>query len=133
MRFFADTTLLVIDELGYLPLPAEAASALVQVINQRYLKTSIVISTNRPVGAWGKILCDTTVAAAMPDLLLHRSVFVTHNGASCPRRPISVPISTIAAPAMISPIPIHTCRARTAPSGPAADPRIARDLRQCDT
>jgi len=69
MRFFAGPTLLVIDELGYLPLPAEAASALFQVINQRYLKTSIVITTNRPVGAWGEILGDTTVAAAMLDRL----------------------------------------------------------------
>ena len=41
---------LVIDELGYLP-PAEAASALFQVVSQRYLKTSIVITTNRGVGA----------------------------------------------------------------------------------
>src|SRR5829696_3459300 len=39
MRFFAGPTLLVIDELGYLPLPAEAASALFQVVSQRYLKT----------------------------------------------------------------------------------------------
>ena len=82
MRFFAGPTLLVIDELGYLPLPAEAASALFQVINQRYLKTSIVITTNRPVGAWGEILGDTTVAAAMLDRLLHRSVVVTLDGAS---------------------------------------------------
>ncbi|WP_269748023.1 ATP-binding protein [Agromyces laixinhei] len=70
------------DELGYLPLPGEAASALFQVINQRYLKTSIVITTNRPVGAWGEILGDTTVAAAMLDRLLHRSVVVTLDGAS---------------------------------------------------
>ncbi len=82
MRFFAGPTLLVIDELGYLPLPAEAASALFQVINQRYLKTSIVITTNRPVGAWGEILGDTTVAAAMLDRLLHRSVVITLDGAS---------------------------------------------------
>ena len=40
MRFFNGPGLLVIDELGYLPLPAEAASALFQVISQRYLKTS---------------------------------------------------------------------------------------------
>ena len=39
MRFFAGPTLLVIDELGYLPLPAEAASALFQVVAQRYTKT----------------------------------------------------------------------------------------------
>lgn len=44
---YAGPTLLIIDELGYLPLPAEAASALFQVVSQRYLKTSIVITTNR--------------------------------------------------------------------------------------
>ena len=82
MRFFAGPTLLVIDELGYLPLPGEAAAALFQVINQRYLKTSIVITTNRPVGAWGEILGDTTVAAAMLDRLLHRSVVITLGGDS---------------------------------------------------
>ena len=80
--FFAGPTLLIIDELGYLPLPGEAASALFQVINQRYLKTSIVITTNRPVGAWGEILGDTTVAAAMLDRLLHRPVVLNLDGDS---------------------------------------------------
>jgi DNA replication protein DnaC len=80
MRFYAGPTLLVIDELGYLPLPAEAASALFQVISQRYLKTSIVITTNRGVGSWGEVLGDTTVAAAMLDRLLHRSVVLVTSG-----------------------------------------------------
>jgi DNA replication protein DnaC len=82
MRFYAGPTLLVIDELGYLPLPAEAASALFQVVSQRYLKTSIIITTNRPVNAWGDILADTTVAAAMLDRLLHRSVVLDLEGES---------------------------------------------------
>jgi DNA replication protein DnaC len=43
----------VVDELGYLPLCAEAASALFQLVSQRYLKTSIILSTNRGTGAWG--------------------------------------------------------------------------------
>ena len=72
----------MIDELGYLPLPAEAASALFQVVSQRYLKTSIVITTNRGVGSWGEILGDTTVAAAMLDRLLHRSVVLNLDGDS---------------------------------------------------
>lgn len=55
-------TLLVIDELGYLPLPAEGASALFQVIAQRYGKTSTIITTNRPIASWGDILGDATVA-----------------------------------------------------------------------
>jgi DNA replication protein DnaC len=82
MRFFAGPTLLVIDELGYLPLPAEAASALFQVIAQRYTKTSTILTTNRGVGAWGEILGDTTVAAAMLDRLLHRSVVLNLDGDS---------------------------------------------------
>jgi DNA replication protein DnaC len=82
MRFFAGPTLLVIDELGYLPLPAEAASALFQVVNQRYMKTSIVITTNRGIGGWGETLGDATVAAAMLDRLLHRSVVLNLDGES---------------------------------------------------
>jgi DNA replication protein DnaC len=82
MRFFNGPGLLVIDELGYLPLPAEAASALFQVISQRYLKTSIVLTSNRGAGSWGEILGDTTVAAALLDRLLHRSVVLTLDGDS---------------------------------------------------
>jgi DNA replication protein DnaC len=82
MRFFNGPGLLVIDELGYLPLPAEAASALFQVISQRYLKTSIILTSNRGVGSWGEILGDTTAAAALLDRLLHRSVVLTLDGDS---------------------------------------------------
>ena len=82
MRFYAGPTLLVIDELGYLPLPAEAASALFQVVSQRYGKTSIVLTTNRGVASWGEVLGDTTVAAAMLDRLLHRSVVLNLDGDS---------------------------------------------------
>ncbi|MGI8309665.1 IS21-like element helper ATPase IstB [Saccharopolyspora hattusasensis] len=82
MRFFNGPALLVIDELGYLPLPAEAASALFQVVSQRYLKTSIILTSNRGVGSWGEVLGDTTVAAALLDRLLHRSVVLTLEGDS---------------------------------------------------
>lgn len=82
MRFYAGPALLVVDELGYLPLPAEAASALFQVVSQRYLKTSTIITTNRSVASWGNILGDTTVAAALLDRLLHRSVVLNLDGDS---------------------------------------------------
>jgi DNA replication protein DnaC len=72
----------VIDELGYLPLPGEAASALFQVVNQRYLKTSIIMTTNRPITEWGQVLGDTSVAAALLDRLLHRSVVIDITGDS---------------------------------------------------
>jgi len=82
MRFYAGPTCLVIDELGYLPLPKEAASALFQVVSQRYLKTSIILTTNRGIESWGEVLGDTTVAAALLDRLLHRSVVLTLDGDS---------------------------------------------------
>ena len=82
MRFYAGPRLLVIDEVGYLPLASEAAAALFQVITQRYLKSSIVMTTNLGVGSWGKIFDDPTVAGAMLDRLLHRSVVFNIDGES---------------------------------------------------
>ena len=82
MRFFAGPRLLIIDEVGYLPLAAEAAAALFQVITQRYLKGSIVLTTNLGIASWGKIFDDPTVAAAMLDRLLHRSVVFNIDGDS---------------------------------------------------
>lgn len=51
-------------------------------MSQRYLKTSIILTTNRPVTAWGEVLGDTTVAAALLDRLLHRSVVLEPDGQS---------------------------------------------------
>jgi DNA replication protein DnaC len=82
MRFFAGPTLLVIDELGYLSLPSDAAAALFQVISQRHLKTSIVLTTNRGITSWGSVLGDEMVAAAMLDRLLDRSVVMHLEGDS---------------------------------------------------
>ena len=82
MRFFAGPRLLVIDELGYLPLPSDGASALFQVINQRYLKSSTILSTNVGIADWAGAFGDATVAAAMLDRLLHRAAVVGIDGPS---------------------------------------------------
>ena len=82
MRFYAGPRLLIIDELGYLPMPAEGAAALFQVVTQRYGKGSIVLTTNLGVGSWGRIFDDPMVAAAMLDRLLHRSVVLNIQGES---------------------------------------------------
>jgi DNA replication protein DnaC len=82
MRFYAGPTLLVIDELGYLPLPADAAAALFQVVSQRHLRTSIVLTTNRGISSWGSVFGDEMLAAAMLDRLLDRSVVLHLEGDS---------------------------------------------------
>jgi DNA replication protein DnaC len=82
MRFFAGPRLLIIDEVGYLPLQNEASAALFQVITQRYLKSSTILTTNLGIASWGKIFDDPMVAAAMLDRLLHRSVVFNIDGES---------------------------------------------------
>lgn len=82
MRFFAGPRLLIIDEVGYLPLASEAAAALFQVITQRYLKSSTVLTTNLGIASRGQIFDDPTVAVAMLDRLLHRSVVFNIDGES---------------------------------------------------
>ncbi len=82
MRFFSGPAVLIIDELGYLPMPSEDAASLFQVISRRYQKGSVILTTNRNVASWGDIFSDTTIAAAMLDRLLHRSVVFTITGDS---------------------------------------------------
>jgi DNA replication protein DnaC len=83
MRFYAGPRLLIVDELGYLAMPAEAAAALFQVVTQRYLKGSICLTTNLGIASWGKAFGeDPMVAAAMLDRLLHRSVVLNIDGDS---------------------------------------------------
>jgi len=83
MRHYANAKLLIIDEVGYLPLPAEAAAAIFQVVTQRYLKGSICLTTNLGIASWGKTFGeDQMVAAALLDRLLHRSVVFNINGPS---------------------------------------------------
>jgi DNA replication protein DnaC len=73
MRFWAGPQLLIIDELGYLPMPGEAASHLFQVISRRYEHGSIVLTTNRGIADWGHIFEDTTVATEVYLSLFPRS------------------------------------------------------------
>ena len=83
MRFYAGPRLLIVDEVGYLPLPAEAAAALFQVVSQRYLKGSIALTTNLGIASWGKVFNDDPmIAGAMLDRLPHRSVVINIDGDS---------------------------------------------------
>ena len=82
MRFYCGPALLLIDELGYLPMQAEGAAALFEVIQRRYLKGSIILTTNRGIPSWGQIFDDPMIAAAMLDRLLHRSVVLQIDGES---------------------------------------------------
>ena len=82
MRFWNGPQLLIVDELGYLPMPAQAAAHFFQVVSRRYEHGSIVLTTNRHIADWGAIFDDTTVAAAILDRLLHHATVLSINGDS---------------------------------------------------
>jgi DNA replication protein DnaC len=82
MNFWAGHGVLVVDELGYLPLPGEAASHFFQVVSRRYEHGSIILTTNRGITEWGEIFEDTTVAAAILDRLLHHCSVILVDGES---------------------------------------------------
>ena len=65
--------LIIIDELGYLEITAQAASLFFRVISRRYEKGSIIITSNKPFEEWGQIFKDDVVASAILDRLLHHS------------------------------------------------------------
>jgi DNA replication protein DnaC len=97
MRFWNGPQLLVIDELGCLPLPAAAASHLFQVISRRYEHGSIILTTNRGIASWGEIFEDTTVAAAILDRLLHHATVLQIDGDSYRMRDHRARLATLRA------------------------------------
>jgi DNA replication protein DnaC len=75
--------LLVLDEIGYLPIDQHGADLLFQVISQRYERGSIVLTTNKPFKQWPTIFNnDSTITAAVLDRLLHHAETVVLEGIS---------------------------------------------------
>ncbi len=82
MRFFAGPQLVICDELGYLPLPAEGAAAIFQVVSRRAEQGSMIATTNRGIASWGEIFDDSMMAAAILDRFLYRATLLAINGDS---------------------------------------------------
>lgn len=65
--------LLIVDDLGMRKLPASAAEDLLELVMRRYERTSTILTSNRPVEDWGKLLGDNAAVSAMLDRLLHHA------------------------------------------------------------
>lgn len=75
--------LLILDEVGYLPIDQKGADWLFQVISQRYERRSIALTTNKPFKQWASIFNnDSTIASAVLDRLLHHAETVLIEGPS---------------------------------------------------
>ena len=79
---YSKPKLLIVDELGYLPLEPEASHLFFQLVARRYERGSIMVTSNRAIGEWGGVFGDSVVATAILDRLLHHSHVITIRGES---------------------------------------------------
>lgn len=82
LKNFCTPSVLIMDEIGYLPLDREESSLFFQLISKRYEKASIIITSNKGFGEWGTIFDDTVIASAILDRLLHHSTTFNISGES---------------------------------------------------
>ena len=82
LMFFSRLDLLIIDELGYMPISKEQANILFQLISSRYEKGSVILTSNFNFDQWGKVFEDSVVATAIIDRMIHHSKIFYINGSS---------------------------------------------------
>jgi DNA replication protein DnaC len=108
LRSYARPALLIVDEIGYLPITAGGANLFFQLVNARYEKGAMILTSNRGFAEWGEVFGDPVVATALLDRLLHHAVVVQIEGASYRLR----------AHADLMPVHARTHAAITPPSPP---------------
>ena len=82
LKHYSKHKVLIIDEVGYLPIDPTGANLLFQLISKRYEQTSTIITTNQKFSEWGELFSDATLANAMLDRLLHHAQVIKVIGPS---------------------------------------------------
>ena len=82
MKNYTSPVLLIIDEVGYLPLDRSGANLFFQLISRRYENGSIILTSNKSFTEWGEVFSDTVLASAILDRLLHHATTINIKGES---------------------------------------------------
>jgi len=82
IRYLCRSALLVVDEIGYLPITSGGGNLFFQLVNARYEKGAMILTSNRGFAEWGEIFGDPVVATALLDRLLHHAVVIQIEGSS---------------------------------------------------
>ena len=82
IRFLARASLLVVDEIGYLPVTPGGGNLFFQLVNARYEKGAMILTSNRGFAEWGDVFGDHVVATALLDRLLHHAIVIQIEGSS---------------------------------------------------
>ena len=82
LKILTQPKLLIIDEIGYIPIDRQGANLFFQLVSRRYEKGSILLTSNQSHGAWGEVFGDPVIAGAILDRLLHHATTVNIKGDS---------------------------------------------------
>ncbi|RDI58555.1 IS21-like element helper ATPase IstB [Microvirga subterranea] len=82
IRFFCRPALLIVDEIGYLPVVSGGGNLFFQLVNARYERGAMILTSNRGFAEWGEVFGDPVVATALLDRLLHHAVVIQIEGSS---------------------------------------------------
>jgi DNA replication protein DnaC len=82
LKILAQPQLLIIDEIGYIPIDRHGANLFFQLVSRRYERGAIILTSNQSLGAWGDVFGDAVLATAILDRLLHHSITVNIRGDS---------------------------------------------------
>jgi DNA replication protein DnaC len=82
LQYYLRPSVLVVDEVGYLPLDRTEANMVFQLVSRRYERGSIILTSNKSFTEWGSVLGDDVLATAILDRLLHHCDVISINGPS---------------------------------------------------
>jgi len=82
LKLYTTPRLLIIDEIGYLPIERQGANLFFQLISRRYERGPMILTSNQSFGAWGEVFGDRIIATAILDRLLHHAVTLNIRGNS---------------------------------------------------
>jgi DNA replication protein DnaC len=82
LKLYTVPRLLIIDEIGYLPIDRAGANLFFQLISRRYEKGPMVLTSNQSFGAWGDVFGDRVIATAILDRVLHHAITLNIRGNS---------------------------------------------------
>jgi DNA replication protein DnaC len=82
LQTYLKHAVLVLDEVGYLPLSRTEANMVFQLVSRRYERGSIILTSNKPFSDWGQVFADDVLATAILDRLLHHCDVIAINGPS---------------------------------------------------
>jgi len=113
IRYLCRASLLIVDEIGYLPVVPGGGNLFFQLVNARYEKGAMILTSNRGFAEWGEVFGDPVVATALLDRLLHHAVVIQIEGSSYRlRQHADLVPEHVRSKALITPPPVPKRRGR---------------------